>query len=359
MIARDLVGRWWRTLLLTAPGLVLSIPAALGHPLNVGLADITIREAEVSVSLSINLFELDLLLSLDGNLDTRIEPGELEARRKQIVEYLTGRVVVSTDEGHLPQEAGAFHISRSADGRETFETTLRFGSSRALRRFAIRCEPLTDLGADHKTIARITRGGRSEPFVFQKDVLYEAREPTLLGSAGQFLWLGIHHIFVGYDHLAFLVGLVLTATTWLGVVKIVTSFTVAHSLTLSLAVLDVLSLPARLVEAGIAFSVAYVAMENLVVRSFARRWLVSLLFGFVHGFGFAGVLKEMPLSREMPAGPLLFFNLGVEMGQVAVISLLLPLLWLLAGTPAYPATVKSVSLVILGVGTVWFFQRML
>jgi hypothetical protein len=164
---------------------------------------------------------------------------------------------------------------------------------------------------------------------------------------------------VGYDHLAFLLALMLTSTTWLGVVAIVTSFTVAHSLTLSLAVLDVVNLPTRLVEAGIAFSVAYVAMENLVIERHTRRWLVSLFFGLVHGFGFATVLTEMPLSRAGIAASLFLFNAGVERGQLLVISVLLPLLWLLARTAAYAATVKAASLVIFVAGTVWFLQRVL
>jgi hypothetical protein len=343
--------------LLVAAGLLLSPPLD-AHPLNVGTADISISERHIEVQLSLNLFELDLLLSLDRDLNARVELGEVEARRPELVAYLTSKVGVFVGEERAPAEVGAFHVRQSADGKPTFETTLRFVWREPLETFTIRCEPLTELGADHKTIARIVRGGRSEQFVFQQGVAYEAKERTFAESAAQFLELGVHHIFVGYDHLAFLIALVLPHQRWLELVKIVTSFTVAHSLTLSLAALDIVRLPERLVEAGIAFSVAWVAMENLWAKTFKRRWLVSFLFGFVHGFGFANVLKELDLGRSALVASLIFFNVGVEIGQVVIISLLLPLLWLLARTPAHAASVKLASLVIFVAGTFWFVERL-
>jgi len=345
-----------RTLLVAAGLFLLSSPLG-AHPLNVGIADITVSERQIEVRLSLNLFELDLLLSLDRDLDARVELGEVEAQRAELVGYLTSKVGVYVGEERAPAEVGAFHVRQSADGKPTFETTLRFVWREPLRTFTIRCELLTELGTDHKTIARIVRDGRSEQFVFQQGVVYEAKERTFVESAAQFLELGVHHIFVGYDHLAFLIALVLPRQRWLDLVKIVTSFTVAHSLTLALAALDVLRLPATLVEAGIAFSVAWVAMENLWARTFKRRWLISLLFGFVHGFGFANVLKELDLGRSALAASLIFFNVGVEVGQVAIISLLLPFLWLLARTPVHAASVKLASLAIFIAGALWFFER--
>jgi HupE / UreJ protein len=344
--------------LLVAAGLVLSPPLG-AHPLNVGIADIAISERQIEVQLSLNLFELDVLLSLDRDLDARVDLAEVEARRPELVGYLTSKVGVLVGAESAPAEVGAFHVRQSADGKPTFETTLRFTSREPLQAFTLRCEPLTELGADHKTIARIVRGGRSEQFVFQQGVVYEAKERTFAESAAQFLELGIHHIFVGYDHLAFLIALVLPRQPWLELVKIVTSFTVAHSVTLSLAALDIVRLPATLVEVGIALSVAWVAMENLRAKTFNRRWVVSFLFGFVHGFGFANVLQELHLGRSALVASLIFFNVGVEIGQVVIISLLLPLLWLLARTPAHAASVKVASLAILVAGTFWFFERLL
>ncbi|MFQ5801954.1 MAG: HupE/UreJ family protein, partial [Candidatus Methylomirabilales bacterium] len=238
-----------RKLLLTAIFLVLHTPPLLAHPLKVGFADITVRNNEIELLLSVNLFELDLLLSLDRNLNAQVEPEELETKTSEILEYLSGRIKVFLGHQPLPMKADSFRIGRSADGKPTFEARLTFRASRPLEdSFTIQCEPLTDLGPDHKTIAKISREGRTEQFVFQKGVVYEGKRRGFLAYAVQFLGLGIHHIFIGYDHIAFLLGLLLMGGRLLNILKIVTSFTLAHSITLSLAALDVVNVPSRVVE---------------------------------------------------------------------------------------------------------------
>jgi hypothetical protein len=154
-----------------------------------------------------------------------------------------------------------------------------------------------------------------------------------------------------------LLGLILMGGSLLNIIKIVTSFTLAHSVTLSLAALDVVTLPSRLVESGIALSVVYVALENLFFKPFDRRWLVSFFFGFVHGFGFASVLKDMALPRSGLITSLLFFNIGVEVGQVLIVSILLPFLWLLRKSQVHETVVRVASVAILSVGVLWFYQR--
>lgn len=257
-------------------------------------------------------------------------------------------------------EADPFRMGRSGDGKATFEARLTFRSSRPLADgFTIRCEPLTDLGSDHQTIAKIFRDGRVEQFVFQQGVLYGATDRGFLAYAAQFLSLGIHHILIGYDHIAFLLGLILMGGTFLNIFKIVTAFTLAHSVTLSLAALDLVTLPGRLVEAGIAFSVAYVALENLISTRFDRRWLVSFFFGFIHGFGFANVLREMALPRSGLISSLFFFNVGVEVGQVLIVAIILPFLWSLQKSHFQHTVVRVASAAIFVVGVVWFYQRAL
>lgn len=314
------------------------------------------RGREVEVRLSVNLSELDLLLSLDRNLNAEVEPDELEAKREAIVAYLGERIAVQA-ETRLPMEPPAFGIGRSADGAPTFEARLRFRAAQPLERFSIRCEPLTELGADHRILATVRREGRSEPFVFQRGVLYEGRPPSVWATAGQFVVLGIRHIAVGYDHVAFLLALLLTGGRLLHLVTIVTAFTVAHSVTLALAALELVTLPERLVESGIALSVAYVALENLRRRPADRRWVVSFLFGLVHGFGFANVLKEMDLSRAVLASSLFFFNAGVEVGQIVLVALLVPVVAALRRTPAHGMAVRLASAAIFSLGAFWFVQR--
>lgn len=346
-----------REIIFTAVFLILHAPPLFAHPLKVGYADISVREREIDIRLSVNLFELDLLLSLDRNLNAQVEAEELQARAREISAYLQGKIRVTVGGEALPMEVGLLKVGRSADGKPTLEAKLRFHSSRSLDRFTIQCEPLTDLGPDHKTLASISREGRVEQFVFQQGVVYEGGPRSFWAYAVQFLGLGVHHIFIGYDHIAFLLGLLLMGGKLLNIVKIVTSFTLAHSLTLSLAALSVVSLPERLIESGIALSVAYVALENLFFKTFDRRWLVSFFFGLIHGFGFANVLKEMHLSKAALISSLFFFNVGVEVGQIVIVLLFVPLLWMLGRTRAYAMTIKMASVAIFSVGAFWFFQR--
>ena len=326
------------------------------HPLNVGYADITFRDRDVVIALSLNLFELDLLLALDRNLDARVDPEELQAREAAIVGYLREKISVSASGEALPMTAGPLAVGRSSDGKPLLETTLVFRSAAPLTAVTIRSEPLSELGTDHTVLAKITDDGRVEQFVLKSGGIYDRRPRAFWVHALQFLGLGIQHIFLGYDHVAFLVGLLLMGGTLLNIVKIVTAFTLAHSFTLSLAALDVVALPANLVEAGIALSVSYVALENLFFATFDKRWLVSFIFGLVHGFGFASALQEMHLPTSGLVASLLFFNIGVEAGQLLIVALVVPLLWALRRTPVFRMTVRLLSVAILSAGAFWLLQ---
>jgi hypothetical protein len=337
----------------------LGAASAAAHPANVAHARVAIADAEVSIALSLNLFELDLVLSLDRDLDGRVDAHELEARRADVADYLRRTVGVSASGRDVPGQLIALEPGRSSDGRAVAEATLVFRSERPLREVAVRCAPLTELGADHATLARIDAGGQSREFVFRGGATYrEAR--GVLATALEFLQLGIVHIFIGYDHIAFLLALLLTGASLAAVVKIVTAFTVAHSLTLALAVLDVVRLDPRLVEAGIALSIVYVAAENLFTAARrAGRWLVTFLFGLVHGFGFAEVLKELALPPAALATSLVAFNIGVEVAQVAIVAAAVPLLYALTRTRVHIAVTRLASIILLSIGLVWLYQRTL
>jgi HupE / UreJ protein len=175
-----------------------------------------------------------------------------------------------------------------------------------------------------------------------------------------FVRLGVEHILTGWDHLLFLLVLLLRGGGWLSLVKIITAFTVAHSVTLALAVLEVVAMPDRLVEAVIALSIAAVAAENLFLRPVvSRRWLVSFAFGLVHGFGFSSVLRDIGLPAQGLVLSLLGFNVGVELGQALVVALALPALALLRSTRWEVRVTRSASLATLLVGAVLFVERAL
>ena len=182
--------------------------------------------------------------------------------------------------------------------------------------------------------------------------------PSQFHTVLQFVRMGVLHIFTGYDHLAFLFGVVLIGGSFKAIIKVVTSFTVAHSVTLALAAFNVISLPSRLVESGIALSIMYIALENLFFKSFDRRWVITFFFGLIHGFGFAGALQEVHLSRKLLATALFSFNLGVETGQLCIVAALLPALIYMSRLRFNQAIVKGCSAIVFALGSFWFWERL-
>jgi hypothetical protein len=169
--------------------------------------------------------------------------------------------------------------------------------------------------------------------------------------------LGIEHIATGYDHLLFLLALLLASPRFWPAVKIVSAFTAAHSLTLALAWSGVLALPPRLVEMAIAATVAYVALENMMERGRDHRWLLAGGFGLVHGLGFYGALQESGLAGAGAVTTLLAFNLGVEAGQVSLVVLAYgPLLWW-AHRQWFGASARLGSAAILVMAVWWLIER--
>jgi hydrogenase/urease accessory protein HupE len=191
--------------------------------------------------------------------------------------------------------------------------------------------------------------------------------PAAAPSFRQFLALGVRHIMTGYDHLLFLLGLLVACRTRRAVLGVVTCFTAAHSITLALAALDLVALPSRVVEPLIAATIIVIGVENLYHARTATgdqpprgRYLLTFAFGLLHGFGFAAVLREVGLgSKGAPILlPLFGFNLGVELGQIAVAAVALPVLWQLRRIPLFARYgSNALSLAIAGLGVVWLLQR--
>jgi hydrogenase/urease accessory protein HupE len=199
---------------------------------------------------------------------------------------------------------------------ESVTVVVHFACPLNIQRLHIRDDLFDVLGADHHTLAKIEAPDRTQEVTFGTES--REAEVALAGTAGamaagppSFFLLGVHHILSGYDHLLFLLALLLRGGSLLSLLKIITAFTVAHSLTLALAVLHVVTLPNRLVESVIAMSITLVALENLTAaRPTGHRWGVSFVFGLVHGFGFAAALGPLELPRWNLAGVLLAFNLN-------------------------------------------------
>jgi len=269
------------------------------------------------------------------------------------------RVVTLSGDGRRCEPGRGF-VQPAATDAPSVTLVVDFACPAGFQELTVRDDIFDELGNDHHTLTRVDWAGETRQFAFEqaaRDARFRlaaspARETT------SFVRLGIEHILGGWDHLLFLFGLLLRGGSWLALAKIVTAFTLAHSVTLALAVFDVVILPDRLVEAVIALSIAFVAAENLFLRPVvSRRWLVSFCFGLVHGFGFSTVLREMRLPSQGLLLSLLGFNVGVELGQGLVVALAFPALALIKRTAWERRVVWSSSAAILLIGVVLFVER--
>jgi hydrogenase/urease accessory protein HupE len=173
-----------------------------------------------------------------------------------------------------------------------------------------------------------------------------------------FFKLGMLHILTGYDHLLFLLALLLRKQNFKQYAAIITSFTIAHSITISLAVLGIITLPSRFVEAVIAFSIVYVALENIFRKEIRHRWGLTFLFGLIHGLGFANILKEMIIPKSNLAVALVNFNIGIEVVQLALVLLVLPILNYMFKLKSSETIIKIGSIIVAALGAFWLIERL-
>ena len=305
---------------------------------------------------------------------TGVGEAELGAHREAIARYLAGQLAVRLDGQPVVARPGAlrplFETIPGAAGPAITRVALalEFEAPRPIERLEARVSFFSALTSSHRALIRIrwddqrqqlTRLGVSD-LRFERGRL----EPSVWRVAADFLAWGVRHILVGYDHIAFLLALLLAVARLRQLVFIITAFTLAHSLTILLAALEIVQMPAAITEALIAASIVYVAAENLVLLQGARapkgRALLAFLFGLVHGLGFAEVLRDR--LAETPGNillPVLTFNLGVELGQLAIVAVAYPLLLWLRRRIGERRVLRVGSLVILALGLFWLGGRLL
>jgi len=253
-------------------------------------------------------------------------------------------------------------------GRASIEVVVLYACAAPIRNLSIRDGLDALLGPDHHTIADIRWVGGATQVVFEKGNRQigvalsgdAAPTPRAGGTFASYLELGVEHIIGGIDHLLFLVALLALCTGVWQTVKIVTAFTVAHSVTLSLTALGLVNIPSTIVEPLIAASIVWVAVENLVAPSgAARRWLIAGAFGLVHGLGFAAALGELKLPREALWRALAGFNLGVELGQLAFVIVVMPALVWASRPGRVPRLPQALSAIVALVGAAWLVERLI
>lgn len=320
--------------------------------------------------------DLDIAIGLDADGDGRLTWDELRRRHAAIAAYALARLQLASDGAACTLTAGAQLVDDHTDGAYTV-LPLQGTCPSAPAQLAITYRLFADTDAQHRGLLRLDTGGATRTAILggeQPSQVLALAEPSGARQFLAYLREGVRHIWIGYDHILFLVSLLLPAVLvrrggqWQGVpgirdagtdvLKTVSAFTLAHSLTLTLAALHLVSLPSRWVESAIAASVVVAALNNIWPVVQGRRWVAALLFGLVHGFGFASVLADLGLPSGALALSLLGFNAGVELGQLAIVAVLLPLVFALRGTAAYRrALLPAGSLAIALVAAVWLGER--
>ncbi len=358
--------------------LVLVSCAASAHKPSDSYLTLKVDGARVDGQWDIALRDLDFAIGLDGNDDGAITWGELKARQGNVAAYALARLKIASGGAACPPQATGHLVDHHSDGAYAVLQFVAVCPDR-IETLKVSYGLLFDVDPQHKGLLRLEAGGRTATGIFSPD------KPTLelkLGEVSrlsQFVEYGEHgvwHIWIGYDHILFLLSLLLPAVLlrtrrhwepvatfgegfW-DVFRIVTSFTVAHSVTLSLAALGVIQLPSRLVESAIAASVLLAALNNVFLLVIGRRWLVAFAFGLIHGFGFASVLADLGLPREALLLALVGFNVGVEVGQLVIVSGFLPLAYALRRTWLYQKLLLiGGSLIIAAVAASWMAERIL
>ena len=353
-------------------------------------------QARINGQIELAVRDAELAVGLDTNSDGQVTWAEVRAHRAELIDYLDSTLTLSlggkpcrlaysslqvndrVDGTYLwlpfsgacePRSRGATKMSAAGTG------ATGAGSSRAA--LSIDYRVMQDLDPSHRGLLSLSAGNRTQTGVLtpgKGQQVFTLDRPSWLSAFAGYLRIGIWHIWSGIDHLLFLLSLLLPAVlrrrngqweavplarpAFVNILKVVTAFTVAHSITLSLAALDVVHLPSRLTESIIAASIVVAALNNLVPRVTEHRWRIAFAFGLLHGFGFASVLTEMGLPPGARLLSLVAFNLGVEAGQLAVVLAVMPLAFSIRATRFYRHTVMRWGSTAIGaLALVWFVQR--
>lgn len=369
--------RRWIALLCLLLGLVGSAQA---HKPSDSYLSLNVQAGQVTGRWDIALRDLDFAIGLDADGDGRITWGEVRARHADIAAYAAARLGVQADGQPCAMRIGEQLVDEHTDGAYTVLPLTLDCKAKAIHTLTLAYTLFADLDPQHRGLLKLSHDGATRTAVLGPQAptqRFEIAKPASgLQQVLDYGHEGVWHIWIGFDHILFLLSLLLPAvgcwaaqgwvpverlrTAGMDVLRIVTAFTLAHSITLSLAVLGVVSLPSRLVESAIAASVVLAALNNVWPVFQGRRWMVAFAFGLIHGFGFASVLVDLGLPTGALALALVGFNLGVEVGQLAIVAAFLPTAYLLRRSVFYRRIVLTGgSLVIAGLASVWLAERAL
>lgn len=375
----------WLMTAAIASGMACATSPAFAHKASDAYLRLSLNDRQVTLRADVALRDLDRELVLDADDDGLLRWGEVRGRGADIEALLQRDLRLDVrDAAGSPCIAGGFaplQLEQHSDGRYAVLTrTWSCAAAPAAATLSYGLFAASD--PTHRGLLTRTSAGATTTTVISPGSAPLNIPLNAAGSDGArpaglpSLFLdGVHHIWIGIDHVLFLVALLLPAVLtrhehrwtpapawrpalW-SVLGVVTAFTVAHSITLGLAVFELLDPPSRWVESLIALSVLLAALNNLRPVLVETRWRLTFVFGLVHGFGFASALKDLGLGRGDLALPLLFFNLGVEAGQLAIVAVLVPLAWAARRWRGYPRWILGAgSVVVAALAIVWLVERL-
>ncbi|HXF38476.1 MAG TPA: HupE/UreJ family protein [Blastocatellia bacterium] len=336
-------------------------PAVHAHPIPFSYLDLHLNAEQIQGTLVAHIEDLAHDLNVDpprALLDAKIA----ESKKDAIAELIRARLTLLADGQPVGWEL--LGIEPLPD-RQAVSCELRFDANVKPSALRIQCA-LFPYDPQHQTFLNVYEEDRlvHQEIFTQDHQMFVYRPGDRQGGMSvvkEFIPAGVYHIFTGPDHVLFIVGLLLMGGTLLRLLSIVTAFTIAHSITLSLAALNVINPSPRLIEPAIALSIIYVGIDNLMVGKTGRdvRAWIAFFFGFVHGFGFAGVLREFGLPREALGWSLFSFNFGVEIGQACIVVVVAAVLAAIRNRNQALARriMKVGSVCVILAGTWWFIQR--
>lgn len=359
-------------------GFLLFATLSHAHEISRSYLALSIDQGQIVGQLDMPMHELQGAVALDGDGDGTVTYDELAIRFDAVRKYVLDHLKIRGN-----QVSGVIRIiddqptvSDFTDGVYVTVNFLVEGVPRS-KSIEVDYELFFELNPLHRGLFKLQALGKTQTAIFNPDQPIRQFETGLAMPWDQFrefLWEGVWHIWIGFDHILFLLALLLPAVfkydqgkwkpadhfgrAFVNVLKIVTAFTAAHSITLTLATLEIVKLPSRWVEASIAASVIVAALNNIVPFARGNAWIVAFCFGLIHGFGFANVLSDLGLGQGLLVLTLIAFNVGVELGQLAIVGLFLPIAYALRRSQFYQrGLVRVGSWIIILIAGIWLLER--
>jgi HupE / UreJ protein len=342
-----------RRSLTTALILLLAAPWADAHIASNGFLTLKVQGSTISGAIELAIRDGELAVGLDRDGNGEVTWGELKSRQEALQNYIRSHLRFTAADDACRLSFAPVEVNNRVDGNYLW-LPVTAECAHALERLSIDYTLLDAEDPSHRGLLTLSSNGSSQTAVLggaSGTRQFELKDVSPWSAFAEYLRAGIWHIWSGIDHLLFLLSLLLPAVlvrrqnrwdavpiagpAFVNIVKVVTAFTLAHSITLSLAAFDVIRLPSRLTESVIAASIIVAALNNVFPRVTEGRWRIAFAFGLLHGFGFASVLAEMGLPKGARLVSLVAFNLGVEAGQLAVVLAVMPLAYLLRATRFY------------------------